>query len=98
MTIKFEIDVEPTAQAIEDIANNLLHFANELQRTANSMRERKDISYAGEAQQAVKNCFANCRTDLLVIRPIRELDRIQREVENHRETVADMTDWSQSGE
>ena len=70
------IDVRPTASAIQDMANNLKHYAMELERIKASMIKYNDISYAGEALNSVTSCFSNMRMDLLVTRPIREYDRV----------------------
>jgi hypothetical protein len=67
------IDVEPTAEVIDGLAENAERFARELRHIAATMRERQDIGYAMEAMQAIKNMNANFRTDLLVLRPIRAL-------------------------
>ena len=68
-----EINVVPTAAAINEIADTMRMYADELDMIATSMLERNDLTYAAEAMQAVKNCYNNLRTDLLVTRPLREL-------------------------
>ena len=70
------IDVEPTAEAMDEIANTMEHFASNIRRLAKSMRERGDLTYAAEALQEVKNCMGNVRIDLLTTRPQRELMRV----------------------
>lgn len=70
-----EINVVPTATVITDIANTMRVFANNLDRVATSMVERGDLTYAAEAMQEVKNCYANLRTDLLITLPLRELGK-----------------------
>lgn len=74
-----EIDVKMTAEAIDEMAKALEHYANDLRQNAKSMRKHNDISYAGEAMQTIKNCFGNLRMDLLVIRPIREFQKLNRD-------------------
>ena len=74
-----DIDVTATAEVIEEMANNMEHYAAELRRHATKMRERNEITYAAEAIATVSNAFHNLRLDLLVVRPIREFQR--REVE-----------------
>jgi len=66
-------DVTMTAEAIISIAKTMEDYAQELRRIGKQMIEREDLTYAGEAMQAVKNCYGNLRTDLLVTRPLREL-------------------------
>jgi hypothetical protein len=67
------IDVEPTAEVIDGLAETAEHFAKELRRVAATMRERQDIEYAMEAMTAIKSMNGNFRTDLLVSRPIRAM-------------------------
>lgn len=75
------LDVEPTAEIIDSIALKLHQYANNLKRLAKKMRDKKDLEYAQEAMQEVKNCFANLRTDLLVTRPMREYEKALRDME-----------------
>lgn len=70
------IDVESTAQAIDDMSRRLEHTAGALRRTAELMRLRKDLNYAAEAITEFTNLVQNARLDLLVIRPIRELSKL----------------------
>lgn len=74
-----EVDIKLTAEAIDEMAESLEHYANELRRNAKSMRKHNDIAYAGEAIQTIKNCFGSLRIDLLVVRPIREFQRLVRD-------------------
>lgn len=67
-----EYNVKMTVEAIEEMADNLEHYAKEIRRHAASMRKDGDLTRAAEVAQAVKNCFANLRIDLLIIRPLRE--------------------------
>ena len=76
-----ELDVEPTVEVINSIAKRFRDYANNLDRIAQKMRDRKDLEYASEAMQEVKNCFANLRTDLLVTRPMREYEKALRDME-----------------
>jgi hypothetical protein len=69
------MDVKPTAEAIDDNVRILLHYADELSWIARRMTDRQDISYSADALQAISNCFGSLRLDLLVTRPIRELER-----------------------
>lgn len=69
------INVEPTASVIDEIADTLENYAMQMRRYAEQMRKRNDISYAAEAASGIGNCFNNLRIDLLVMRPIRELQK-----------------------
>jgi len=69
------MDVEPTAQIIDDMADRMRKYAEDLTKIAASMREKKDLNYAAEATNTVCNCIQNLRLDLLVTRPIREMER-----------------------
>ena len=67
------INVEPTAEVIDSMADRLELEAESLQRISKNMRERNDLSYAAEAVGLVANLMAQLRLDLLVTRPVREL-------------------------
>lgn len=75
-----KINVEPTAEVIDQIAADMEHFAKEVRRMGKHMREREDLTYAAEAINTIRNCFANLRTDLLVTRPMREINRFNSEL------------------
>lgn len=68
------MDVEPTAQTISDAAKRFRHTAYALERVAEKMRERQDLSYAAEAISEILNALQNSRIDLMVTRPIRALE------------------------
>lgn len=68
------IDVEATAQAIDNAAATALGLADKLQRAAASMREKQDITYATEVVLAVTNAIPNFRLELMVARPLREYE------------------------
>jgi hypothetical protein len=67
------MDVEPTAQIIDWMATRFRNSANELDRIANRMREKNDLTCASEALSEVINAIHNSRLDLLVSRPIRAM-------------------------
>ena len=67
------IDVEPTAQIIDQAAEQLIKAAEELIRVSSRMRDTKDLSYASEALMVIMNSAQNARVDLLITRPIRAL-------------------------
>jgi thymidylate synthase ThyX len=70
-----QLNVEPTAEVIDQIAAGMQHAADELARIAARMRQYKDLSQASLAMEVLKNLPANLRTDLLVTRPLREYER-----------------------
>lgn len=69
------MNVIPTAEAIIKNAETLRHYATELERIAENMRTRQDITYAAEALGAITNCMGSLRLDLLVTRPLREYNK-----------------------
>ncbi len=68
-----QVNIEPTAKAIEDMAVELEAKAAELRGVAMRARETGDLSYAAEAAAVVMNIMGALRLDLLVRRPLREL-------------------------
>jgi hypothetical protein len=70
-----EVNVEPTAEVIDTMAKNLVRAAKHMEGFAADMRAKKDLTYAAEAINAVSNLISQLRLDLLVTRPIRELDK-----------------------
>ena len=76
------MNVEPTAAIVEDIADTMERYAKEMRHIAGTIRETGDLSRASEAMSAFQNMIGNCRLDLLVVRPIRE---IQRETDQRAE-------------
>lgn len=73
------MNVEPTAEIIENIARTLRERANEFERLAGKMREKNDLTYAAEAMSEISNLIPSLRIDLLVTRPLREFERQKRE-------------------
>jgi len=69
------IDVEPTAQAIDNAAIRMRQAADNLCSIAGKMRKQNDLSYATEATIELLNALQNSRMELLVTRPIRALER-----------------------
>lgn len=68
------VNVEPVAQVIDDLAADLRRRADELGRLAGSLRDTGDLDEA-VAAVSVAVSTANLRLDLLLSRPIRELQR-----------------------
>lgn len=63
--------VEPTAQAIDEMADELCRRAEELRKCAKSVREEMTFDGAVEALEIASRITANCRMDLLLKRPLR---------------------------
>ena len=75
------INVESTAQSIEEMASTIERFAASIRNQAKRMREEKDISIAADVANNVTGMLTNIRLDLLITRPLREM---QREIESLR--------------
>lgn len=75
------INVEPTAQVIDQAAERFRQAAVELDRLALKMRESQDLEYAAEAISTAHNTLQNARLDLLVTRPMREYRSAQAVLE-----------------
>ena len=71
-----QVNIEPTAEVIDKMAKQLRDYADELDRTVRNMREKGDITYAGEAMNTIQSISMNLRTDLLITRPIREYEKL----------------------
>lgn len=69
------LDVEPIAKAIDDLAEDLQRRADALRAHANSLRETGDMDEVSSAL-TVAVSTANMRLDLLVRRPIRQMTRL----------------------
>lgn len=67
-----EINVEPTAEVIDQMARVAKDMSVTLERFAFNMRERKDLTYAAEVVSYVTNSTNSFRLDLMVTRPLRE--------------------------
>jgi len=68
-------DVAPTAEIIMMMASRFRDSAKELDRIAEQMLKRNDLSYASEAFMTAFNTLQNSRLDLLITRPIRSLEQ-----------------------
>lgn len=66
------MNVEPTAQIIDQMAKELVYRSERLKQLAESMRTKEDLTYAGEVVSEITNMIANLRLDLMVQRPLRE--------------------------
>ena len=69
------MNVKPTVDIIHSMSKRLREAADDLDRTAKSMTEKNDLTYASEAMQSVSNSIMNLRLDLLITRPLREFMR-----------------------
>ena len=75
------IDVEPTAQVIDQAAARFRQAAVDLEQLAAKMRAKQDLEYAAEAISTAHNAIQNARLDLLVTRPMREYQLAVRKAE-----------------
>lgn len=66
-----KINVEPTAEIIDNAAATLEHAAQALRARAAKMRSDGDITHTAEAVNTIANIWNNLRLDLLVTRPLR---------------------------
>lgn len=76
------LNVEPTAEVVDKMAQALRTRADELDRLAARMRETGNFDYASEALSVIVNLTPELRLDLLVARPVRVLDAVVRKLES----------------
>jgi hypothetical protein len=74
-----KIDVEPTAEAIEQAAAHYDYLAAQLRSIATTMRDRTDLSYAADAVSAIVQSPMQARIDLIASRPVRALEQHMRD-------------------
>ena len=67
-----QINVEPTAQVIDEMSASAQSLVRELGHIADRMRRTNNIEHATEAQNAILSFVRNARLDLLITRPLRE--------------------------
>lgn len=70
-----DLNVEPIANAIDDLADDLQRRAEILRQHAKSFRETGDMDEVSSAV-TVAVSTANMRLDLLVSRPVRQMARL----------------------
>lgn len=68
-------NVDSTVEVVDQIAGQLRRYADDIERIGKQMRERQDLTLASEVLCEIRNCFHNLRLDLLVSRPLREMER-----------------------
>lgn len=66
------IDVQPTAEVIEKMAENLRAAAVQLDAIAERTRQKGNFELVGDAASCIANLMPNLRLDLLITRPLRE--------------------------
>ena len=81
-------NVEPTAEAIDDMAKTLQHAAVELTRVAQRLRSSQSLFVTGDAFTVVSNLIPNLRLDLLLQRPLRAVDA-ELLTQSRKETMVD---------
>lgn len=70
-----QYNVEPTAEVIDNMAEELEVRAKELREHAANLRSSGDFDYAAEALATVGRVTTNLRIDLLLTRPIRAITK-----------------------
>lgn len=65
-------NVEPTAEVIDNMVEELIYRAERLSSIAVKLRESSNFEYVAEAIQEITNTNSNLRLDLLITRPLRE--------------------------
>jgi len=65
-------EIMDTAQAINDMADCLRRYANELDLIAKKLRSTRDLQYAAEAANCIENCVINLRLSRVVSRALKE--------------------------
>lgn len=69
------MSTERTVEVINNMANMLEDYAKILRREATELKESGDWSICGEVVQTIASMNGSLRLDLLVNRPIRELEK-----------------------
>jgi hypothetical protein len=80
MAREIEMETKPTVEVMMEMAGRMRDYADNMERVAQKMEEREDLTYASEAIGVIQNLFLNLRIDLLVTRPMREYERKQNKV------------------
>lgn len=75
------IDVEPTAGVIDDMAMTMRRVAEEMESISLALRRSGDLSLAGDAIYAASTMILTFRLDLLARRPCAEYQRALHEKE-----------------
>ena len=78
-------DLKQTVQAIRDAAEEFRRKATELDRQAKTLEETGELDICGEVIATCASACANLRLDLIVNRPLRELERkLYRAQQDHQ--------------
>jgi hypothetical protein len=70
-----ETDVKPTIMVIRGIVKLLREAADDIDRDADNMVKTGELDYAAEVINRLSSLWPSFRLDLLVARPIRELEK-----------------------
>jgi len=69
------MNTKPTVETLKEMATSLRHSADRIDRLATGLEETGEWECAALALTSISNLFMNLRLDLLVTRPVRELER-----------------------
>ena len=69
------VDVAPTTEVLRNMAAALRKCAEEIDGYAALIEKEGDFERVSEAVSSVTSLIPNLRLDLLVVRPVRELNR-----------------------
>ena len=75
-----KLDVDPTANVIENMAKQLEETAKQLRLVAERMRAEQSFAATSEAAELVQNLFSALPMDKLVWMPIEALTKAQRQM------------------
>ena len=67
-----QVDVTSTVETLNDIAQKLSDYSNDVRREAQNLKETGDLLIAGEVVNLLMNMQNNLGIDLLARRPVRE--------------------------
>ena len=70
------MDIGSTVDAITEAAKEFRNTADKLDKIAQSMSKKVDLSYTAEAIIVMTNALNVARIDLLVTRPIRAYEKV----------------------
>ncbi|MDF8362040.1 MULTISPECIES: hypothetical protein [Achromobacter] len=85
MTFEQQLDVEPTAEILDKIAEVLCEAYGNVAKYAAQLRETKDLELATQAMHDVVQLQSKMRLDLLVARPLRQYQLAARGMEKRLE-------------
>lgn len=76
------VNVQPTVDVINQTAARMEEYAADIRRIGLKISETGDLERTADVVNAVTNCIMNLRLDLLITRPLREMRRLQAELDS----------------